>query len=246
MREASQEKKSTGKLFWWLKLDKAFFDDLPMKRLRKMKNGAEMVLIYQNMMILSLSNGGQIEYQHIYETFAEEIAESINEPNERRVEETLKNLETMGVINISGDILTIPDVSNRTGKITDSGIRMQRHRASQSDRKTSQSSKKVQKRDTEKEKELEPEKEQEKEKEKEPDQDQEKEKEKEGKSGRLVGNADGNITRPEIFHRMQQLSIQTFDCHEFWEHYQGQTINDLDALLKKWDDNRSNRIPAAG
>ena len=60
--------------YWWLKLEKDFFNRKFMKKLRRLDNGAVYTIIYLKMQLESLQNGGVLSFQKTEDTFEEELA----------------------------------------------------------------------------------------------------------------------------------------------------------------------------
>lgn len=88
---------SKTKRFWWLKISEDFFNAKEIKFLRKVAGGDTFALIYQRMMILSLSTEGKLYFENIGNTFAEEIAVELDE-EVKNVEMTLNYLKGKGLI----------------------------------------------------------------------------------------------------------------------------------------------------
>ena len=71
-----------AKKFYWLKLMDNFFRQKEIKKLRKIAGGDTYTIIYQEMMLLSLENGGKLFFDDFGEDIAEEIALELDESPE--------------------------------------------------------------------------------------------------------------------------------------------------------------------
>lgn len=67
------------KKYYWLKLPKGFFERKEVKLLRMTEKGELSVLIYQKMLLNALETDGVIYFEHLTETFEEELALALNE-----------------------------------------------------------------------------------------------------------------------------------------------------------------------
>ena len=70
------------KRFWWLKLREDFFSQRAMRKLRKMAGGATYTIIYLKLQLLSLRSDGVILFEHVEDTFEEELALVLDEATE--------------------------------------------------------------------------------------------------------------------------------------------------------------------
>ena len=68
----------TEKRFYWLKMMDNFFRQKEIKKLRKLAGGDTYTIIYQEMMLLRLENGGKLYFEDFGEDLAEEIALEYN------------------------------------------------------------------------------------------------------------------------------------------------------------------------
>ncbi|SCH87045.1 phage replisome organizer%2C putative%2C N-terminal region [uncultured Ruminococcus sp.] len=83
--------------YWWLKLEKDFFNRKFMKKLRRLDNGAVYTIIYLKMQLESLQNGGVLSFQDTEDTFEEELAFVIDEDLKDTIE-TVKFLKKYGLL----------------------------------------------------------------------------------------------------------------------------------------------------
>ena len=58
-----------SKRYYWLKLQKDFFTQPKIKKLRKIAGGDTYTIIYLKMQLLSLNNGGKLFFEGIEENF---------------------------------------------------------------------------------------------------------------------------------------------------------------------------------
>jgi predicted phage replisome organizer len=183
-------RKMAEKRYYWLKLKNDFFATKEMKKLRKIAGGDTYTIIYLKLQLLSLKDEGKLYYDGIEESFAEELALTIDEDADN-VKATLFFLQKCGLAEIGDSDLLLCNVPECIGSETGAAQRMrdQRNRVTGERNKIEQSSNKVQKRYTEIEKEkredIEQEREIETDKEKERKEDIELEQEKELDSSAL-------------------------------------------------------------
>lgn len=86
-----------SKRYYWLKLQKDFFTQPKIKKLRKIASGDTYTIIYLKMQLLSLNNGGKLFFDGIEESFSEEIALTIDEDPDN-VKVTVQYLLSQGLI----------------------------------------------------------------------------------------------------------------------------------------------------
>ena len=68
-----------SKRYYWLRFYTDFFDSKRIKKLRKMKRGDTLLIIYLKMQLKALTKGGMLEYTGIEDDPAEEIALDLDE-----------------------------------------------------------------------------------------------------------------------------------------------------------------------
>lgn len=153
----------SAKKFYWLKLEAKFFDDLRIKKLRNISGGDTFTIIYLKLMLLSLKNDGYVEFEGVYDTVEDEIAEKLQEKVEN-VKATLIFAKNMEMLQINEDRdLFLAQVDKLTGSETASAARVRKHRESKNkalhcNTQVTQVKQRVIMCNTEKEKELEAEK----------------------------------------------------------------------------------------
>lgn len=134
---------SQSKRYYWLKMEKDFLQQKSIKALRRTAGGATYVLIYIEMMLLSVPTQGVLTYDGIYGSFEEELALELNE-NVEDVRFVCGYLKGVGLLGEQPDSTgyVLPDTIRRLGSKTDSAERMKKSRqtkamkASQSDAKS--------------------------------------------------------------------------------------------------------------
>lgn len=117
-----------GQRFYWLKLMSDFFTQPKIKKLRRIAGGDTYTVIYLKMQLLSLKNGGIIPYEGIEETFADELALTMDETPEN-VQATLIFMESQGLIEkVSDTDFFLPETALLIDSEAASTIRSRRHR----------------------------------------------------------------------------------------------------------------------
>ena len=164
-----------AKKYYWLKLKEDFFNNIRMKKLRRIAGGEIFTIIYLKMQLLSLQNEGALIYEGIEETFTDEIALKIDEDPEN-VKLTCIFLQNCGLIEqTDANTFVLTETVDCIGKESESAKRMRKLRGnseikrletSQCDTSVTQMCENVRECDTEKEIEKEKEIEIEKEKKK--------------------------------------------------------------------------------
>ena len=120
---------SKQKKYFWLKLKDDFFTDPKLKKLRRIAGGDTYTVIYLKMMLLSIKNGGLIEFQGIEKTLSDELSLILDE-DEINVSATLIYLDKMCMIEaISEQSYLMQNVPELIGSESDSAERVRRLRA---------------------------------------------------------------------------------------------------------------------
>jgi predicted phage replisome organizer len=120
--------KTSPKKYFWLKLKEDFFTCKEIKKLRKVSGGDTFVIIYLKMQLLSIKQEGYLKFDGIEDSFAEEIALTLDE-NEENVKMTLAFLFNYNLIEkITEDDYYMTRVSETIGKESESAERVRRHR----------------------------------------------------------------------------------------------------------------------
>ena len=115
------------KRYYWFKLYADFFESKRIKKLRKMKRGDTLLVIYLKMQLKSLCTGGVLVYSGIEDNFAEELALDLNERPED-VRTTLAFLLEHGLCEENGDSYFLPWVEENTGSENASAQRVRDYR----------------------------------------------------------------------------------------------------------------------
>ena len=118
-----------SKRYYYLKLQEDFFSSKRIKKLRKIAGGDTYTLIYFKMQLLSVRNGGVLEYSGLEQTFAEELALDIDEEPEN-VAVTLSYLRSCGLIETyDNKEFLLPYAAANIGSESESAIRVRKWRA---------------------------------------------------------------------------------------------------------------------
>ncbi|MBR5941571.1 MAG: phage replisome organizer N-terminal domain-containing protein [Neisseriaceae bacterium] len=117
-----------GKKYYWLKLKEDFFNNIRMKKLRRIAGGEIFTIIYLKMQLLSLQNEGALIYEGIEETFTDEIALKIDEDPEN-VKLTCIFLQNCGLIEqTDANTFVLTETVDCIGKESESAKRMRKLR----------------------------------------------------------------------------------------------------------------------
>lgn len=116
------------KKFYWLKLKTGFFNQIKLKKLRKMENGEKLLIVYIKLLLLSVPNEGKIVFERLEPTLADELALSLDEESED-VKQVLDFLDRYDLIEeIADDRFLLLEAAESIGSETDSAERMRRLR----------------------------------------------------------------------------------------------------------------------
>ena len=127
--QAGIGEKKKGKRLWWIKLPKDFFtSNNVIKKMRKLPGGDTYVVITLKLLLLALDNDFRIYYEGVEDTFAKDIALTLDESAEA-VEVTLRMLIAQGwIVEESSDVLLSPKSQEMAGSEAESAERMRRKR----------------------------------------------------------------------------------------------------------------------
>lgn len=121
-----------AKKYYWLKLKEDFFNNIRMKKLRRIAGGEIFTIIYLKMQLLSLQNEGALIYEGIEETFTDEIALKIDEDPEN-VKLTCIFLQNCGLIEqTDSNTFVLTETIDCIGKESESAKRMRKLRENSS------------------------------------------------------------------------------------------------------------------
>ena len=113
---------------YWLRLKKDFFTDKRIKKLRKIAGGDTYTIIYLKMQLLSLQDEGVLYFDHVEDTFEEEIALQIDEDIED-VRITIGFLINSGLLKVEEDnSYTLIETQKCIGSETSVAERVRKHR----------------------------------------------------------------------------------------------------------------------
>ena len=90
------------KIYFWLKIDKKFFDNIFIKRLKTIPGGYTMTVIYIRLMLESLESDCILYYEGYFETIKEELALKLD-VSEDDIEMTMAYFTKCGLIQIDED-----------------------------------------------------------------------------------------------------------------------------------------------
>lgn len=117
------------KRLYWLKLKEGFFADKIMKKLRRMAGGDTYTIIYLKLLLLGLRNGGKLYFDHVEDSFAEELALEIDEDSEN-VRFCILYLEKNGLVEeVAENELFLTETPELTYSESQSTVRSRRCRA---------------------------------------------------------------------------------------------------------------------
>jgi len=90
------------KIYFWLKVDKKFFDNLFIKRLKNMPGGYTMIVIYIRLMLESLEDDCILYYQGYFDSLVQELALKLD-VSEDDINMTVAYFTKCGLIQIDDD-----------------------------------------------------------------------------------------------------------------------------------------------
>jgi predicted phage replisome organizer len=123
---------STGKRYYWLKLQDGFFGSKRIKKLRKLAGGDTYTIIYLKMQLLAMKSDGILRWTGLESDFASELALDLDEEPDN-VEVTLRFLLAHGLAETSDNIsFFLPYAVENTGSEGSSAKRVREFRKRQS------------------------------------------------------------------------------------------------------------------
>ena len=90
------------KIYFWLKVDKKFFDNLFIKRLKNMPGGYTMTVIYIRLMLESLEDDCILYYEGYFDNLVQELALKLD-VSEDDINMTVAYFTKCGLIQIDDD-----------------------------------------------------------------------------------------------------------------------------------------------
>lgn len=116
------------KKYYWMKLKEDFFTTPRIKKLRRVPGGDTFVMIYLKMAMLSLNSNAILIFEHIEDTFVEEIALKIDE-DENSVFITVEFLEKTGLmVEVARDKYKLVEIEDCIGSDSSAAIRQRKSR----------------------------------------------------------------------------------------------------------------------
>ncbi|MCP1639674.1 putative phage replisome organizer/uncharacterized phage protein (TIGR02220 family) [Streptococcus gallinaceus] len=117
------------KTYYFLKLEKDFFEKKEIQLLRKIAGGDTYTIIYQKMLLMSMADEGIFYFENIGDNVAEEVALAIHEDPEN-VAVTLAFLQKKGLLEIvEADKYYLNSMPEMVGQITSNALRQRRFQA---------------------------------------------------------------------------------------------------------------------
>lgn len=119
------------KRYYWLKLKTDFFFSKEIKKLRRIAGGDTYTIIYLKMLLMSVKTDGKIYYEGVEDSFAEELALSLDEDADNVIV-VLNFLERHKLIERGGDAeYFLPEAALNIGSETQGAERVRRFREKQ-------------------------------------------------------------------------------------------------------------------
>ena len=116
------------KKYYWFKMRADFFDSREIKRLQKIPGGDTYIVLYINLLSRSVKTEGCLHFDHVEETFAEELA-LILDSNAEAVNFLLKFLCQYNLLTIDGDNYYFIEAISHIGTESESAERTRQYRA---------------------------------------------------------------------------------------------------------------------
>jgi predicted phage replisome organizer len=117
-----------AKKYFWFKMQEDFFRSKEIKKLRRIAGGDTFTIIYQKMIIMSLRDEGKIFFDGVEDSFAEEIAYTIDEDLDN-VKLTLQFLKNHNLLDeMSDNEFVLPEAVRNIGTKDESAERVKIHR----------------------------------------------------------------------------------------------------------------------
>ena len=117
--------------YWWLKLQEDFFRQKAMKKLRRMENGTTYTIIYLKMQLASLRNNGILVFDHVEDSFANEVAYELDEAPEDVAATIDFLLRHKLLVSLSEDESYLPEAVENSGSEGSSAKRVREFRERQ-------------------------------------------------------------------------------------------------------------------
>ena len=121
---------SNNKKYYWLKLQKAFFSDKKVKKMRQIAGGEIYTIIYLKLLLESLENYGLIEFENICDSPTEELSLMIDE-TEDNIKACLVILEKLKLCEYNDNFISFYDIEKMVGASTTEADRVKTYREKQ-------------------------------------------------------------------------------------------------------------------
>ena len=121
---------SDSKKYYWLKLQKTFFSDKKMKKMRLIAGGEIYTIIYLKLLLESLDNGGLIKFENICDNPAEELSLMIDETADN-IKACLVILEKLKLCEYNDNFISFNDIEKMVGSSTTEADRVKAYREKQ-------------------------------------------------------------------------------------------------------------------
>lgn len=101
----------------WLRLEDDFFIKKEIKKLRRLENGADCIIIYLKLMLLSIDNDGLLNFEGLEESIFEQLSLEIDE-SEELIKETIDFCIKNNLLEVDVDeyfLTGVPELLNCDG-----------------------------------------------------------------------------------------------------------------------------------
>jgi predicted phage replisome organizer len=117
-----------GNRYYWLKLQRNFFDGAEIKALRTMENGTVYIIIWLKLLLMSAGFEGQVRFNNRL-PYTDKLLAAVLGENIDHIRGAIKIFEEMGMLEITNDgTIWIESAVGMVGSITESAQRMRRFR----------------------------------------------------------------------------------------------------------------------
>ena len=118
-----------AKRLWWFKMDEQFFQNLKLKKLRRLEQGDTLFVIYLRLLLFSLQNWGILAHQGIEESIVAELALELD-ALEEDIETAWQHLLKLGLIEqLNNKEYVVAGISESIGSETGTAEYMRNLRA---------------------------------------------------------------------------------------------------------------------
>lgn len=117
--------------YFWLKINKDFFDSKEVRKMRKLNNGDSLVLIYLKLLLHSLPYDGKLYFEGFEDDFASDMALELDEDTEHVSAVINYLMQHEIILQLSESEYEIITAHEMTGRESDSAERTRRYRQKQ-------------------------------------------------------------------------------------------------------------------